>query len=105
LKQSVKNYKRIVVKIGSSLFYSASNNVDFAFLSGITHQIKSLVEEGFEVIVVSSGAIALGMHALGLKARPKRLEELQAAAAIGQNELMNVYRIFLVRVILLRRFF
>jgi glutamate 5-kinase len=92
LKQLPRNYKRIVIKIGSSLLYSTQNNLDFAFLSEIARQISHLVEEGGEVIIVSSGAIALGMHALGLEERPKRLEELQAVAAIGQNELMNVYR-------------
>jgi len=54
--------------------------------------IRNLVEQGSQVVIVSSGAIALGMSILGLKTRPKKLSYLQAAAAIGQNELMNVYR-------------
>jgi len=54
--------------------------------------IRKLVDEGSQVVIVSSGAIALGMSMLGLKTRPKQLSYLQAAAAIGQNELMNVYR-------------
>lgn len=93
MKQSEKNYKRIVIKIGSSLFYSA-NNLDFSILSNITSEITGLIQTGKEVVVVSSGAIALGMHTLSLKERPRKLEELQAAAAVGQNELMNTYRRF-----------
>jgi glutamate 5-kinase len=89
-----KNYKRIVVKIGSSLFYSADNTFDSEIFGNLCSQITSLVKEAREVIVVSSGAIALGMQVLGLKDRPKELSDLQAAAAIGQNELMNAYRKF-----------
>ena len=92
MKQLGKNYKRIVVKIGSSLFYSANNVWDDSFVYDISRrQISSLIEEGRDVVVVSSGAIAFGMRALGLKERPRKLKDLQAAAAIGQNELMNAY--------------
>lgn len=58
---------------------------------GLVSQVIQLVESGKEVVIVSSGAIALGMHALGIKERPKELKYLQAAAAIGQNALMNAY--------------
>lgn len=91
MKQLEENYKRIVVKIGSSLLCS-DNNLDFKILHNITDQITNLVKMDKEVIIVSSGAIALGMHILGLKSRPKGLPYLQAVAAIGQNELMDVYR-------------
>ena len=89
--QSEKNYKRIVVKIGSSLFYNAGNTLDLGILASICDQIKDLVKEGKQVVIVSSGAIALGMNILGLKDRPKGLAQLQAAASVGQNELMNLY--------------
>ena len=92
--QSQKNYKRIVVKIGSSLFCSKAGKLDTAMLSNITEQVSDLLKEGKEVVIVSSGAIALGMSALKLQERPKELSFLQAAAAIGQNELMDVYRKF-----------
>ena len=81
---------RIVIKLGSSLFYSKQLFNRRAFLS-LTQQVCDLVKDGKEIIIVSSGAIALGMHLLKLKERPKELNILQAAAAIGQNELMNVY--------------
>ncbi len=91
MEQSEKNYKRIVVKIGSSLFCRSNNEIDTAIFDNIVSQVTSLAREGKEVTVVSSGAIALGMQILGLKDRPKELENLQAAAAVGQNELMNTY--------------
>jgi len=81
----------VVVKFGSSLFY-AEGRLDFGVLNDIASQVALLAQEGVCVTLVSSGAIALGMHTLGLKARPRELSVLQAAAAIGQNELMTVYR-------------
>ncbi len=92
MKQSAKNYKRIVVKIGSSLFYSAQNQLDFGVVEDLVAEISGLVKEKTEVVVVSSGAIALGMSLLNLRSRPKELAYLQAAAAVGQNELMDIYR-------------
>lgn len=92
MKPLEKNYKRIVVKIGSSLFYAKDKRLDFNPLYDIISQIARLKEEKKEIIIVSSGAIALGMHVLGLKDRPKELSYLQAIAAIGQNELMKHFR-------------
>jgi glutamate 5-kinase len=68
--------------------------LDFSFVQGITQQIVRLRQEGREILLVSSGAIALGMSLLKLECRPKELSQLQAVAAIGQNELMNMYRGF-----------
>ena len=86
MKRLKKNYKRLVVKIGSSLF------TNLEAIEDIIAQVSDLVKQGIEVIIVSSGAIACGLSMLGLKSRPKTLSSLQAAAAIGQNELMNIYR-------------
>ena len=91
MKRSQKHYKRIVVKIGASLFSSGSK-LDCALVDGLAGQIADLMKQGKEVIVVSSGAIALGMSVLKLNSRPKELANLQAAAAVGQHELMDVYR-------------
>jgi glutamate 5-kinase len=91
LKQSAKNYKRIVIKIGSSLFRTG-NELDFSFVQSIVRQIVGLKQEGREILLVSSGAIALGMSLLKLAARPKELSQLQAVAAVGQNQLMDMYR-------------
>jgi glutamate 5-kinase len=91
----LKDYKRIVVKIGSSLFSSASKGVELVSIGKFSSQILSLIESGKEIVVVSSGAIALGMHKLKAKERPRGLSDLAAYAAVGQNELMNAYSRFL----------
>ncbi len=92
---SQKNYKRIVVKIGSSLFARDNHKLDMALIRHIAGQISELIGQGKEVVVVSSGAIALGMAILKLTNRPKQLQDLQAIAAIGQHELMHVYKLAL----------
>lgn len=96
MRQLPKNYKRVVVKIGSSLLFRrlipAGINLDFNIINGIAKQIIQLIQEGKEVAIVSSGAIALGMSLLKVISRPKELSSLQAFAAMGQNELMDIYR-------------
>lgn len=91
MKRSGKKYNRVVIKIGSSILCSDGQRIDEAVFKGIACQIANLVEIGTEVVIVSSGAIALGMHHLGLMDRPKELFYLQAAAAVGQTDLMNSY--------------
>ena len=90
-----RKYKRIVVKIGTSLFARDNCRLDTALISNIAKQISSLIKQGKEMVVVSSGAIALGMSILKLANRPQQLQDLQAAAAIGQHELMHVYKLAL----------
>ena len=92
---SRENYKRIVIKIGSSLFYSQDGGFDARALRQIVAQVAALKKSGHEVVIVSSGAIALGMHILKWAKRPRELHRLQAAASIGQNELIDTYRDFL----------
>jgi glutamate 5-kinase len=82
----------MVIKIGASLFYAQAKQLDFSLLNEITRQITYLIKNKKEVVLVSSGAIACGMSLLGLAVRPKELAYLQAAAAIGQHELMHFYR-------------
>lgn len=94
MKPSEKKYKRLVVKIGSSLLYSQKNKLDLDFIKHIVEEISALVKDGVEVALVSSGAIACGMSLLGLSLRPKELSYLQAAAALGQPELMRAYQRF-----------
>ncbi len=95
MKPLEKDYKRIVIKIGSSLFYTDRGLLDFGIFDDVASQITQVVRDGREVVVVSSGAIALGLRVLDLKERPKELADLQAVAAIGQNRLMDAYnRVF-----------
>ncbi|MDD5129381.1 MAG: glutamate 5-kinase [Candidatus Omnitrophica bacterium] len=93
--QSQRKYNRVVVKIGSSLFVDRKSKLDMGLVNSFACQVSDLVKQGKEVVVVSSGAIALGMFILKLASRPKELQRLQAAAAIGQHELMHVYKLAL----------
>ncbi len=83
--------KRIVVKLGSSQIVDGQLKPKTAQLSGLAGQIGRLRKSGVEVVLVSSGAIALGMGELGEKKRPAGLVDLQARAAIGQAALMRLY--------------
>ena len=83
-------YKKIIVKIGTSVL-SKENVIDSALIENISSQISALFAKNVEVILVTSGAIGAAMGLLGLKKRPESLSELQAMAAVGQNELMRLY--------------
>ncbi|MGQ2981753.1 MAG: glutamate 5-kinase, partial [Polaromonas sp.] len=85
------NARRIVVKVGSSLVTNDGRGLDAAAIGLWCQQLAVLVKSGREVIMVSSGAIAEGMKRLGWSARPKAIHELQAAAAVGQMGLVQVY--------------
>ncbi|OGX46660.1 MAG: glutamate 5-kinase [Omnitrophica WOR_2 bacterium RIFCSPLOWO2_12_FULL_51_8] len=92
MKQSPKEYKRIVIKIGSSLLFGRKDKLNSGLIRGIVSQVAELIQAGKEAVLVSSGAIAMGMSILKLDSRPKDLCLLQAAAATGQPELMGVWR-------------
>ncbi|MDO9405053.1 MAG: glutamate 5-kinase [Polaromonas sp.] len=83
--------RRIVVKVGSSLVTNEGRGLDAEAIGQWCAQLATLVKSGREVIMVSSGAIAEGMKRLGWVARPKGIHELQAAAAVGQMGLVQVY--------------
>ncbi len=87
----VAQARRIVVKVGSSLVTAEGRGLDHAALSRWAEQISALVEAGREVVLVSSGAIAEGIARLGWKKRPRAVNELQAAAAVGQMGLVQAY--------------
>ena len=87
----LKNAKRIVVKVGSSLVTNEGRGLDVEAISLWCGQLAALVKDGREVIMVSSGAIAEGMKRLGWTTRPKAIHELQAAAAVGQMGLAQAY--------------
>jgi glutamate 5-kinase len=83
--------KRLVVKVGSSLVTNEGRGLDSAAIAHWADQVAQLKEMGRQVLLVSSGAIAEGMQRLGWKTRPHALHELQAAAAVGQMGLVQVY--------------
>jgi glutamate 5-kinase len=85
--------RRIVVKIGSSLLVDrASGELKSAWLASLADDVALLVKAGRQVILVSSGAIALGRHVLGFPKGPLELEKSQAAAAVGQISLAGAYQ-------------
>lgn len=83
--------RRIVVKVGSSLVTDEGRGLDEAAIGEWCRQLAVLAQQGREVIMVSSGAIAEGMKRLGWAKRPHELHELQAAAAVGQMGLAQMY--------------
>ena len=85
------NLKLVVVKVGTSTLASKFHPMDKNVVKRISGQVCELLDKRIKVVLVSSGAIGAGMHLLGLKARPKTLDHLQAAAAIGQAQLMKAY--------------
>ncbi|HSZ10554.1 MAG TPA: glutamate 5-kinase, partial [Rhizomicrobium sp.] len=98
MSDAFKNAHRIVVKIGSALLVDVETGaLRREWLSSLCADVAALKREGREVILVSSGAIALGRRALNLKAGALRLEESQAAAAAGQVRLAQAYAESLAR--------
>jgi glutamate 5-kinase len=83
--------RRWVVKIGSSLITNNGTGLDHAAISEWVRQLVGLREQGIEVVLVSSGAVAEGVARLGLKSRPRQVHLQQAAAAVGQMGLVQTY--------------
>jgi len=90
-KKYLKNIKRIVMKIGSSSLTSKAGGLDKVSMKKFVNETSSLVRRGIEVIIVTSGAIAAGLESLNIKKKPEDITMLQAAASIGQVELMSFY--------------
>jgi glutamate 5-kinase len=87
----LRDARRIVVKVGSSLVTNDGRGLDEAAIGEWCRQLSLLVRGGRELIMVSSGAIAEGMKRLGWRTRPHEIHELQAAAAVGQMGLAQMY--------------
>ena len=83
--QALRDARRIVVKVGSSLVTNEGRGLDERAIGEWCRQLAALAAEGREVIMVSSGAIAEGMKRLGWSTRPRELNELQAAAFVGHE--------------------
>jgi glutamate 5-kinase len=87
----LREARRIVVKVGSTLVTNEGRGLDEKAIGEWCRQLAALARDGREVIMVSSGAVAEGMKRLGWTARPHELNELQAAAAVGQMGLAQMY--------------
>jgi len=91
VSQALASAQRIVIKVGSSLVTDEGRGVDARAIGDWCRQMATLAHEGRELVMVSSGAIAEGMKRLGWATRPKEVHELQAAAAVGQMGLAQIY--------------
>src|SRR5450759_5696507 len=83
--------RRIVVKVGTSTLTGEDGRIDRDYLRSLGGQVAALRAAGDRVIVVSSGAIAAGVEAMGMPERPRDISGLQAAAAIGQVRIIGQY--------------
>lgn len=95
LRERLKDKKRIVVKVGSSsLTHAETGSIDLIKMEKLVRELTDLHNRGKEVILVSSGAIAVGRKTIGMKDRPSQLSVKQACASIGQARLMMMYQKF-----------
>lgn len=92
-RAALKDKKRIVIKIGSSsLTHEETGNLNLEKMERLVRLLTDLRNSGKEVVLVSSGAVAVGRKMIGLKEKPTELSEKQACAAVGQASLMTVYQ-------------
>ena len=93
VRDRLKDKKRIVIKIGSSsLTHKDTGRLDLIKLEILVREISDMRNQGIEVVLVSSGAIAVGSKSMGFDHKPEQLAEKQACAAIGQARLMMIYQ-------------
>lgn len=92
-RELLKDKKKIVVKIGSSsITHESTGNINYKKLERLVRILCDIKNQGKDIVLVSSGAIAVGRQAVGLSEKPKILSEKQACAAIGQCRLMMTYQ-------------
>lgn len=91
IREQVANARRIVIKLGTNVVMRDDGRLALSRIYGIAESVARLREQGRDVLVVSSGAVGLGMERIGLAVRPTELEQIQACAAIGQSRLMAIY--------------
>jgi glutamate 5-kinase len=90
-RRYLKDIKKMVVKVGSSSLTLKTGGLDRTNIEKLVNEVSSLVKRGIEVIIVTSGAIAAGLEDLNMPKKPREITLLQAAASIGQVELMKLY--------------
>lgn len=87
----IRNKKRIVIKLGTSTLTHKTGKLNIRRMTNLTRVLSDIQNAGHEIILVSSGAVGLGVGKLNLPERPKDTPGKQAAAAVGQCELMHIY--------------
>ncbi|RLA94918.1 MAG: glutamate 5-kinase, partial [Deltaproteobacteria bacterium] len=90
-KKILEKVKRVVIKVGSSVLTDTPTIINFNAFASLVDQIAWIKGKGYEPVIVSSGAIVIGMRKLGLKERPQSIPLKQAAAAVGQTGLIENY--------------
>lgn len=93
-REKVKKANRIVVKVGTSTLTYENGNINLTRIEKLTRTLSDVMNSGKEVILVTSGAIGVGVSKLKLKEKPKTIREKQAVASVGQCELMHIYSKF-----------
>ena len=91
MRERIRAAKRVVVKLGSNLFFNDAGVIALGRIFSFIEDIAAAQLAGRQMIVVSSGAVGAGMGLLGFERRPGELAELQACAAVGQSRLMGLY--------------
>lgn len=84
-------HKRLVVKVGSSTVTTSESSIDMSYIADLARQLAHLANDGWQIVLVTSGSIACGLGLLGIKKRPSDMPTLQAAASVGQSELVGAY--------------
>lgn len=96
LREEIKDKKRIVIKVGTTtITYESTGNINLDKLEKFARVLTNLRNQGKEVIVVSSGSVAIGRTTLGIEEKPREGSLKQACAAVGQGRLMMIYEKFL----------
>ena len=90
-RDRIKEANRIVVKVGSSTLTYDNGSINLTRIEKLTRVLSDVMNSGKEVILVTSGAVSVGVSKLKLKEKPKTIREKQAAASVGQCELMHIY--------------
>lgn len=90
-RENIGEAQRIVVKVGTSTLTHETGKLNFFRIERLVRELSDLVNQGKEIVLVSSGAVGAGMERLGLTEKPKTIPEKQAAAAVGQGVLLHVY--------------
>lgn len=91
-RKTIPDSKRIIIKIGSRVLVEETGRPDELRIKHICKEVAMLMQAGYEVALVSSGAVSAGMEALGMTERPTSVPELQMAAAVGQPRLIAHYQ-------------
>ncbi|EEI56097.1 amino acid kinase family, partial [Enterococcus faecalis EnGen0297] len=91
MRNKLQQAKRIVIKVGTSSLIYPNGNINLKAIDQLAFTLSDLSNQGKEIILVSSGAIGVGLNKLNLSVRPTTIPEQQAVAAVGQAELMNIY--------------